>query len=146
MKLKKLTYLGAILLWLGPSAWAAKEHLSKVAPGAKVVKEDGDTYEVMTPKNTIVEVEFNSDGTIDEASGTAADAGDMLTPGQGLIPLNAAVDALKKSGKKVAGEWSLEKSFTNGWVYEFQGVEGNKRMDYVVSATDGRLIKSDKDN
>ncbi|GEM_PF-1627388 len=122
-----------------------KESLTKLVPESKVVKKDGDEYEVMTPKNTIVEVEFNRDGSVDEASGDAAAVGDAFVPGNGMISLAEAIESLKKSGKTAAGDWSYKKSFTNGWVYEFEGLENGKDMEYQVSAKDGSLVKDRRD-
>lgn len=122
-----------------------KESLTKLIPQSKVVKKDGDEYEVMTPKNTVVEVELNRDGTVDKASGDAAVGGDTFVPGSGMISLADAVESLKKSGKSAAGDWSYKKSFTNGWVYEFEGLENGKEMEYQVSAKDGSLVKDRRD-
>lgn len=122
-----------------------KESLTKLVPESKVVKQDGDEYEVVTPKNTIVEVEFKRDGSVDEASGDAALAGDVFVPGNGMIALSDAVEALKKSGKSASGDWSYKKSFKNGWVYEFEGLENGKEMEYQISAKDGSLVKDRRD-
>lgn len=122
-----------------------KESLTKLVPESKVVKQDGDEFEVSTAKQTIVEVEFNRDGTVEEASGDAAVAGDVFTPGNNMITLQQAVDSLKKAGKTPKGDWSYKKSFTNGWVYEFEGVENGKDMEYAVSAKDGKIVKDNRD-
>ena len=39
--------------------WASKDKLPALIPGSKVVTEDGNEFEVMTAKNTAIEVEFN---------------------------------------------------------------------------------------
>lgn len=122
-----------------------KESLTKLVPESKVVKKDGDEYEVMTPKNTVVEVEFNRDGSVDEASGDSAMGGDVFVPGNGMIALGAAVESLKKSGKTGTGDWEYKKSFRNGWVYEFEGRENDKDMEYQISAKDGSLVKDSRD-
>ena len=69
----------------------------------------------------------------------------MFVPGGQLLSLAAAVESLKKSGKTAQGDWSFEKSTLNGWVYEFEGVEDGKKMEYVIDATAGKLIKAKRD-
>lgn len=137
------------LLVIGSLAFAAdknnKDIAAKYVPGSKLVKEDGSDYDFRTPKNTIVEVELNNDGTIDEASGDLAHEGDVFNPGSNQLSLEAAVAALKKAGKMPTGDWSYEKSLLRGWVYEFEGNENGTKMDYVVSAVDGKLLKDSKD-
>lgn len=122
-----------------------KEAAAKFVPSSKVVKEDGNEFDLLTAKDSIVEIELNRDMTLDEASGDAADAGDALTPGNGLIELSSAVASLKKAGKNPSGDWSLEKSLINGWVYEFEGMENGKRMEYTVNAKDGKIISGSRD-
>lgn len=133
---------------LSVSAFAAKsnkETAAQYVPGSTFVKEDGSDYDFKTSKNTIVEVELNRDGTVDEASGDLAHQGDVFVPGNNHLSLEAAVAALQKAGKNPSGDWSYEKSVINGWVYEFEGNENGTKMEYVISATDGRLLKDKKD-
>lgn len=122
-----------------------KDSLQKMIPDSKVIQQDGAEYEVMTPKQTVVEIEFNRDGSIDEASGDAAQAGDVFNPGEGMITLADAVAALSKAGKTPSGDWSYEKSLTKGWIYEFEGTENGKKMEYAVSAKDGKIVKDNRD-
>ena len=134
---------------LSTSAFAAnkatKENAAKFVPGSTFVKEDGNEFDLKTAKNTIVEVELNTDGTIDEASGDLAVDGDVFTPGNSHITLEAAAAALKKAGKTPSGDWSYKKSILRGWVYEFEGHENGVKMEYVLSATNGSLLKDKKD-
>ena len=126
MKLKVLLCMSCVAFAAGVSANTDsdaknKAALSNVIPNSKIIEQDGSEFDVVTEGKTVVEVEFDREGKIEEASGDAAEAGDSLNPGQGLISLSKAVEALKKSGKSTVGEWSLEKSFTRGWIYEFEG-------------------------
>ena len=114
--------------------------LTTLVPEARVVEQDGDEYELETPRNTRVEIKLDRAGVLDEASGDAAENGDVLVPGDGRMTLTDAVAALKKAGKAPTGDWSLEKSLLKGWVYEFEGRENGKEIDYKVSATDGKLL------
>ncbi len=122
-----------------------KETAMKLVPESKITKEDGNEFDLMTAKQTVIEVELNKDGTLDEASGNAALAGDVFVPGNGLMSLGDAVSALQKAGKTPAGDWSIEKSFLNDWIYEFEGTENGKAMEYAVSAKDGKLVKDRRD-
>ena len=118
----------------------------KMVPGAKVVKIEGREFDLQTTKDTLVEVEVNSDGSIDEASGKAALGGDLFVPGKGHINLETAVATLKKAGKNPSGSWSFKKSVLSGWIYEFDGIEAGKEMEYDISAKDGKLLKSRQDH
>lgn len=143
--------LASSVLLISFSAFAAsdtsalKAKAAEFVPSSTFLAEDGDEFQFQTAKGTIVEVELNRDGSIDEASGDAALTGDVFVPGGSLLSLSAAVESLKKSGKTTQGDWSFEKSTLNGWVYEFEGVEGGKKMEYVIDATAGKLIKAKRD-
>lgn len=143
----KVFAISAILLLSAPAFAnkATKETAAQYVPGGTLVKEDGNEFDFKTSKNTIVEVELNSDGTVDEASGDLAHEGDVFNPGNNHLTLEAAVAALKKAGKNPTGDWSYEKSVVRGWVYEFEGNENGTKMEYVISATDGKLLKDKKD-
>ena len=113
-------------------------------PGGEIQSSGKDEIKVKTTAGTIVEVELDRDGSLDEASGEFA-LKDSFVPGKGLLSLNKAVEAMKKHGKTVEGEWSLEKDFLRDWEYEFEGVENNKKYEYALNAKTGELIKSEAD-
>ncbi len=123
----------------------ATDTLKAVVPGGTVLRQDKNEYDVETPQKTIVEVEMEKDGSIDEASGDASSNGDVFVPGDGRISLTEAIEALKKAGKAPAGDWSFEKKLLSGWIYEFDGIENNQRMEYEVSAKDGKILSEKKD-
>lgn len=114
-------------------------------PGGKVSQVKEKEVKVLTPNSTIVEIEFKASGEFEEASGDASTR-DIFVPGQGLLSLSDAVASLAKAGKKADGEWSLEHSFLKGWVYEFNGIEGVKKMEYFVDAKTGKLLESRVDD
>lgn len=116
----------------------------KVVPGGTVERVDRDEVTVKTAAGTIMEIEFNRDETLDEASGDMASK-DTLVPGNGLMSLKDAVAALEKAGKKAEGEWSLDKDFMREWEYEFEGYENNQKYEYVINAKTGELLKSKRD-
>lgn len=129
-----------------PAAQQTPEIFKTVVPGGTVVKHEKNDYDLETPGKTIVEVELTKDGAVDEASGDASHNGDVFVPGDGRMSLTEAVEALKKAGKTATGEWSFEKKLTGGWVYELDGTEKDQRMEYEVSAKDGKILSEKKDN
>lgn len=122
-----------------------RENALKYVKEGKVVHEKENDFKIQTKSGSIVEVEFKNDGTLEEASGKALDQ-DIFEPGNGMISLKDAKDALKKAGKAPVGEWSFENSLTKGWNYEFEGFESGNKMDYVVDAKSGKLLESRIDN
>lgn len=117
---------------------------TKLVPRGTVQQVDRDEVTVKTAAGTILEIEFNRDGSLDEASGDMATK-DNFVPGNGLLELKDAVAALEKNGKKAEGEWSLDKDFMREWEYEFEGYENNQKYEYVINAKTGALLKSKRD-
>lgn len=124
---------------------AANTQALKYIPGGEIVQEKAKEVKVKTPQGTIVEIEFNRDGTFEEASGKNIEK-DAFVPEDGLISLSEAISTLKKEGKAPAGDWELEKSFIRGWHYKFEGYEKNQKYDYVVDAKTGKLLESKLDD
>jgi uncharacterized membrane protein YkoI len=139
-----------ILLSFSLSACASAEAFHKEAeqliPAGKIVKVKSDEKKIQTPAGTIVEIEYSMTGEFKEASGDAALGGDVLEPAGGLLSLKAATEAMKTAGKNISGDWSLEKSFVHGWVYEFEGFENNVKMDYLLDAKTGKILKAEIDH
>lgn len=105
------------------SAQAVNKDLNMIIPDGKVVEVKKHEKKIETPAGTIVEIEYTMTGEFKEAS-----------------------DVMKNAGKTISGDWSLEKSFVHGWVYEFEGFENNAKMDYLVDAKTGKLIKAQIDD
>lgn len=116
-----------------------------MVPESQLFLQDGDELTFQTPKGTLVEIEFNHDGSLDEASGHLALTGDVFSPVGDFMKLNEAVAALQKAGKTPSGDWTFEKSMLHGWVYEFEGLENGKMMEYIVDGKSGKLLKSKRD-
>lgn len=121
-----------------------KKEAIKYVPAGTLEVAERDEAKVRTAQGTIVEIELNRDGSLDEASGELAQK-DTLTPGQGLLSLTEAVAAMKKHGKNVEGEWSLDKDFLRDWEYEFEGMENGKEHEYSLNDKTGKLIESKPD-
>lgn len=144
--MKKL--ISFILLGLMSLGVSAKtdfgKNAMKLVPGGSVEQTERDEVTVKTAAGTLIEIEFNRDGSLDEVSGDMATK-DNFVPGNGLLSLKDAVAALEKNGKKAEGEWSLDKDFMREWEYEFEGFENNQKFEYVINAKTGELLKSKKD-
>lgn len=143
--MKKL--LIATLTLANVTAYASplSEKALTFVPGGTVVQEKIKEVKVKTPKSSIVEIEFHSDGSFEEASGSNLDK-DILIPKEGLLPLSSIVEQLVKQGKTPTGDWSLEKSLLDGWHYEFEGFENGQKFDYLVDAKNGKLLESKIDD
>lgn len=116
----------------------------KYVPNGKVEAVEKNEAKVRTSGGTIVEVEFDRNGNLEEASGDMASK-DTFVPGNGLLSLTDAVAAMKKAGKNVDGEWSLEKDFARDWEYEFEGFENGKSMEYTLNAKTGKITGTKED-
>lgn len=141
----KLLLVALIVTGFPLLAAVSQDQALKYVPGAKVLRDDGYEFKLQTPKGTVVEVELNRDGSLDEASGKSIAAGDVFIPGEGRISLADALSALKKEGKVPRGEWSFEKSMLKGWVYEVEGMEDGKEMEYKIDAKTGKLVKASRE-
>jgi uncharacterized membrane protein YkoI len=140
-------HLIIILSLVSASAFAnpLADQALKFVPGGTVAQQKIKEVKIKTPLSSIVEIEFHSDGTFEEASGDNIEK-DILTPGNGLVTLKTAVAELVKQGKGPTGDWSLEKSFFKGWHYEFEGYENGQKFDYIVDAKTGKLLESKVDD
>lgn len=126
------------LAYAGPDA-------AKLVPEGKIVSQKADEIKVKTKSGTVVEIGVDMDGELEEASGGAAEKGDVFEPGEKLITLKAAVETLKKAGKTLQGEWIFEENEEGEWVYDIEGVEKKAAVDYIVNATNGKLMKTEVD-
>ena len=143
--MKKLSLGLFILITAGAMAATMQENALKYVPAGKIVQEEKNEFKVETPNGTIVEIELKSNGEFDEASGDSVDK-DIFVPGEGLLSLSDTVAVVTKSGKKLTGDWSLDKSWFKGWHYEFEGIENGKKMDYVVDAKTGKILEQKLDD
>lgn len=132
-----------LLVVFGMIATARAEtvDITSIVPNGEVIQEKEREFKVRTKAGTVVEVEFERNGEFEEASGKAPDK-DVLNPGKGLITLSKAYDSLKATGKNATGDWTLEKSFIKGWVYEFEGFEAGKEVDYLINAENGKFLET----
>ncbi len=145
-KFKELALIGVILC-LG--SWASANTVPtnplQFVPNGKLLQSEGKEYKIQTPEGSVVEVELNRKGELDEASGDLAEK-DVFVPGQGLLALDQALNAVKEQGKSPSGEWSLEYSMIRGWYYEFNEKLNGQEIEYLVSAKDGKILKEKIDN
>ena len=139
------TIFAVIGLSIVMKAHAVNNQALKFIPGGEIVQEKLHEVKVKTPQGTIVEVEFNGDGSFEEASGDNLEK-DIFVPDTGLVTLKDAVESIKKDGKSPVGDWELDRSFLSGWRYKFEGFEKGQKFDYYVDAKTGKLIKSELDD
>ena len=128
-----------LLLSLILSSAFASPLVKELVPKAKVVDESPESIKVLTPHKTEIELVFDDKGVLEEAFGKAAGKGDNFVPGQKLLPLEEIVKKL--SGKTLQGEWIFEKNSKGDWVYDIEGRENNKDVDYIINAETGAVIE-----
>lgn len=133
--------LVVVLGMIATAKAGSNEKIAHLIPGGEIVQEKDHEVKVRTKSGSIVEVEFERNGAFEEASGKSPDK-DILVPGPSLIPLTKAYASLKDAGKSASGDWSLEKSFIKGWVYEFEGFENGREVDYLVDAESGKFLET----
>ena len=139
------TIFTVLIISIVMKSYAANHQALKFVPGGEIVQEKLREVKVKTPKGTIVEIEFNGDGSFEEASGDNLEK-DIFVPETGLVTLENAVESLKKEGKSPVGDWELDHSFLSGWGYKFEGYENGQKFDYYVDAKTGKLVKSKLDD
>jgi len=125
---------------------AAPLDIKKLVPGGTEVSRSHGEIKVKTAAGTIIELGVDADGELEEASGSAAEKGDVFEPGEGQLTLAKATQALKKSGKTAQGEWTFEENESGDWIYDFEGTENKKAVDWIIHATNGKLLRTEIDD
>lgn len=132
------------ILVFSQMAWAGLDPL-KLVPGGKVKSKTSFEIKVTTPQNTEVELGIDQEGELEEASGVAAEKGDVFVPGEKRLPLSDIVASLKKAGKTLQGEWIFEQNDEGDWLYDLEGTENKKNVDFIVNAESGKLLRTEID-
>ena len=123
-------------------------------PDGTVVVNEKTHLKVRSANDTLVEVFLDSNGKLERGSGGLIDK-DAFDPGDGMLDLKAAVNAAKKSGKDISGQWAFEKDTRGRWIYEFEGKitemdestkkEIVKEIEIAIDAKNGRLMAEESD-
>jgi hypothetical protein len=125
-----MKFLALILL-----SWnleASEEVVRSMVPKGKILEKLIRTYTVKTRAGSKVEIRLQRDGKFWSALGRNLNQGDEFEPGDGLISLGTAAQALEVLGKTPKGAWVLEKDEKLGWIYEIE--------TRLVDAKSGRLL------
>jgi uncharacterized membrane protein YkoI len=85
----------------------------------------------------VKELVFDDKGVLEEAYGKAAGKGDNFVPGQKMLPLDEIIKKL--TGKTIQGEWIFEQNANGDWVYDIEGRENDKDVDYIINAETGAV-------
>ncbi len=123
-------------------------------PDGTIVVNEKTQLKVRSANDTLVEVFLDADGKLERGSGGMIDK-DAFNPGDGMLDLNAAVNAAKKFGKDISGQWAFEKDQRGKWIYEFEGKitemdestkkEIVKEIEIAIDAKNGRLVSEEGD-
>lgn len=127
----------SFLLSLVLSSAFASPLVKELVPQGKIVNESPESIKVETPNKTEIELVFDDKGILEEAFGKAAGKGDNFVPGQKLLPLEEIVKKL--SGKTLHGEWIFEQNSKGEWVYDIEGSEKGKDVDYIINSETGAV-------
>ncbi len=140
-------FLSAFLLAFSAQSFAQdlKASALKYVPGGSVVELKKDEVKVKTPAGSLVEIEFNRSGELDEASGDAIES-DVFIPGNNLKTLSEISKTLKDQGYQLTGDWSYESSFMNPWHYEVDAFKDGQSFEVEVDAKTGKVTKSKIDD
>lgn len=123
-------------------------------PDGTIVVNEKTQLKVRSANDTLVEVFLDSEGKLERGSGGAFEK-DAFNPGEGMLDLKGAVNAAKKFGKDIAGQWAFEKDLRGRWIYEFEGKtteidqstkkEIVKEIEIAIDARTGRLMNEETD-
>lgn len=123
-------------------------------PDGTIVVNEKTQLKVRSANDTLVEIFLDADGKLERGSGGMIEK-DAFNPGDGMLDLKAAVNAAKKFGKDIAGQWAFEKDTREKWVYEFEGKitemdestkkEIVKEIEIAIDAKSGRLMSEEAD-
>ncbi len=125
--------INLILIFFPYFLQASEVIATSMVPRGLVVEINGRDFIVKTQAGTKVVIEFRRNGKFIEASGKNLNQGDEIEPGDGLISLSSAAQAISTVSKVHKGYWTLEEDNELGWIYEFE--------EAIVSAKNGKLIK-----
>ena len=117
----------------------------KFVPGGSVVELKKDEVKVKTPAGSLVEIEFDRKGELEEASGDAIE-NDIFVPGKSYKNLSEISKTLKDQGYQLTGDWSYESSFMKDWHYEVDAFKDGQNLEIEVDAKSGKMTKSKVEN
>lgn len=125
--------IALIALLIPGISWGvvSEETVLSMVPRSKVDLRQGRDFILKTMAGTKIRIELKRDGKLEDVSGENLNKGDELEPGDGLISLSTAAQAI---GQKAEGNWSLELDPKLGWIYEVN-------HQFLVDAKSGKVLK-----
>lgn len=127
-------------------AQLAPEAALKYVPGGVVVQTKKNEVKVKTPKGSIVEIEFDRSGELDDASGDAIE-NDVFIPGNSKHKkLDEIAAIVKEQGYELKGDWSYDKSIFKGWHYEVDAFKDNQEVELTLDAESGKIVETEINN
>jgi uncharacterized membrane protein YkoI len=139
-------YLIICFFMLSSLSWGKveipEELVKSMVPQGEITSFLRRDFTVKTTAGTKIIIEFDRNGTLDEASGLNLGKGDIFEPGNGLISLSSAAQVIHQQGVKVAPIWRLEKDPKHDWVYEFEEEVDERTVEHLVNARNGKIIKT----
>lgn len=131
---------------IATSAFAQTMHerVQQYVPGSIIVKQKNKEVKVLTKNKTIVELEFELNNSLEEASGESL-ARDSFIPDTGHLNLEQIREIIAKKNKGLEAQWSYENSFLKGWYYEVELQTKNKEIEYKIDAKTGEILSEELD-
>ena len=118
---------------------AFEDHeITRFVPQGKIVAKKKDEVKVQTKNGTYVVLEFNKDGSLEEASGDQIKR-DVFTPSQGSLELKDILNILEKRNVLLAGEWSYEVGFFGNAIYQVDTFRNNQEVELSLDAKTGEV-------
>lgn len=111
-----------------------------MVPKGKIISNQLREYTLKTTSGTKIKLEFELSGKFQEASGINLNKGDEFEPGHGLLSLSTVAKKLVKRGRKVKGDWNLEKDPLYGWIYEIAVDNDGETIFDLIEAKNGSFF------
>lgn len=138
LKKLRLVFMSTLLMTLlfvsSVFATEPKDQALSMVPRGKISETHGRDYIIKTKAGSKIDIEFDLEGKLKQATGKNLNMGDELEPGDGLMSLSSVARQLDQLGQKPSGHWKLEKDKHLGWIYDLNS-------QFILSAHTGKVLK-----